>query len=75
MMNQFVRHSEEQVRLNNISGYQNLALASKVNISVANWQLKNGSGDQKEFSSSQLANEKFSQRRDLKHHFYKILFS
>ena len=42
-----------------------MALATKKNIAVANWRPKNGSGDQKKISSSQLANEFFSQRRAL----------
>ena len=42
-----------------------MELVTKKSIPVANWRPKNGPGDQKKFSSSQLANENISQRRAL----------
>ncbi len=42
-----------------------MALATKNKISVASWLPENGTGDQKQISSSQLANKNFSQRRAL----------
>ncbi len=42
-----------------------MALATKNQIPVANWLPKIGIGDQKQISSSQLANKIFSQRRAL----------
>ena len=50
-----------------------MVLATKNTILVAKMLPKNGTGDQKQIFSSQLANKYFSQRRALRDH-YSLLF-